>query len=90
MPYITQEDRKKIDPAINDLLAGIREGGASPSIFTAGPFTYAVYRLLKGLFCGSFWARALGIGCLVCAILELYRKEHARYEDQKIQENGDV
>ena len=55
----------------------------------AGHFTYIVYRLLK-FFSGKFWMRALGIGCLVCAILEIYRKEHVHYEDMKIIENGDV
>ncbi len=88
MPYIKQENRNRIDPAIDALLKVIPE---RPNLLDiAGNFTYAVYRLLKGLFCESYWSRALGIGCLVCAILEIYRKEHSRYEDRKIQENGDV
>lgn len=56
----------------------------------AGRFVYVVYRLMLKLFTGRFWTRALGIGCLVCVILELYRKEHAKYENLKIEESGDV
>lgn len=86
MPYIKPDERLHYDTQIKTItdkwpLLDLKD--------VAGHFTYIVYRLLK-FFSGKFWMRALGIGCLVCAILEIYRKEHAPYEDQKIEENGDV
>jgi hypothetical protein len=86
MPYIKKEERKQYNAPINEILEML--GKEMPSA-AAGPFTYVVYRLLK-FWSGKFWMRALGIGCLVCAILEMYRKEHGPYEDEKIKENGDV
>ncbi|MBU1091281.1 hypothetical protein KKA27_00175 [Patescibacteria group bacterium] len=86
MPYIEKKRRSFCDPSINRLL---ETWGYMKVTDVAGEFTYVVYRLLK-YFSGKFWMRALGIGCLVCAMLEMYRKEHAPYEDQKMKENGDV
>lgn len=86
MPYIEKENRKKYDKPVNEILDLLDEVGGHTA---AGPFTYVVYRLLK-YWSGRYWMRALGIGCLVCAILEMYRKEHGPYEDEKIKENGDV
>jgi len=86
MPYIEQKDRAQYDPYID----GIKKIWGNLDLKDiAGHFTYIVYRLLQ-YFSGKFWMRALGIGCLVCAILEIYRKEHSVYEDQKIKQNGDV
>jgi len=55
----------------------------------AGHITYIVFRLLK-FFNKRYWTRALGVGCLVMAILEIYRECHAEYEDLKKKENGSI
>jgi hypothetical protein len=89
MPYIEKAQRKQYDRPINKILDLLDEAPGMPGAGAAGPFTYVVYRLLK-FWSGKFWMRALGVGCLVCAILEMYRKEHGPYEDEKIKENGDV
>jgi hypothetical protein len=86
MPYIQKETRKLYDGAVNEILFVLDHREATDA---AGDFTYIVYRLLKR-FSLKFWMRALGIGCLVCAILEIYRRDHALYEEQKIHENGDI
>lgn len=86
MPYINQKARNLYDEAIDNIFFVLQHREATDA---AGDFTYIVYRLLQR-FSVKFWMRALGIGCLVCAILEIYRKEHAPYEDEKIQENGEV
>jgi hypothetical protein len=91
MPYVTKASRDCYDPHINQILKIWDSIGGKLAITSdvAGDFTYIIYRLLK-FFSGSFWMRALGIGCLVCAILEIYRRDHGLYEDKKINENGDV
>jgi len=86
MPYIKQEHRKLYDKSIGDILFVMEHTEATEA---AGHFTYIIYRLLKR-FNGKFWMRALGIGCLVCAILEMYRRDQAAYEDGKINSNGDI
>ena len=87
MPYITQSERKALDPHIKTLIDAMNE----EMLYTvAGNFTYIVYRLLRTFFMGHFWTRALGIGCLICAILEIYRREHGPYENEAIKRNGDV
>lgn len=87
MPYIKQEDRDLVDIHVDTLLVRLLDVKSDKR---AGLFTYIVYRLLKASFCDKYWQRALGIGCLVCAILEIYRREHSKYEDEKITQNGDV
>jgi len=90
MPYIKQERREIYDQEIDLLVDNVIDSEEDGSISRAGDFTYIVYRLAKSLFTGSYFRRALGMGCLLCCILELYRKSHAPYEDEKIKENGDV
>ncbi len=86
MPYIKPDERLQYDTQIKTI---IDKWSFLDPRDVAGHFTYIVYRLLK-FFSGKFWMRALGIGCLICAILEIYRKEHIPYEDEKIKKNGDV
>lgn len=87
MPYIEEKLRPIYDVHIDPILKMWKECPNKDAI--AGDFTYVVYRLMK-YFNGKFWHRAMAIGCLVCAILEMYRRDHAHYEDVKIMENGDV
>ena len=91
MPYITDEVKANLDNNIDGILETFdyyskNKGGHG---VIAGSFTYVVYRLL-GWFNQKFWMRALGMGCLVMAMMEMYRRKHAEYEDSKIKENGDV
>jgi hypothetical protein len=85
MPYIARENRGKYADAIDDILNSLPESSAE----AAGEFTYVIYRLLER-FNGRYWERALGTGSVVMAILELYRRSHAPYEDVKLAEHGDV
>ena len=85
MPYIKEEQRRKYNAHINEILKEF--GKQSDNV--AGEFTYVVYRLLKH-FNGAFWLRAMGMGCVICAALEWYRRDSAPYEDEKAEENGDV
>lgn len=93
MPYITAERRADLDAHITDLADEIKydpSGVREPTRF-AGELNYVVTRvLLKVLPAKRYWALALGIGTLVCAIFEFYRRFVAPYEDKAIQKNGDI
>jgi len=86
MPYIPKQDRLLYDMAIDNIYTKLQLKSATDA---AGDFTYVVFRLLRR-FSLQYWMRALGIGCLICAILETYRVDHAEYEDQKRKENGEI
>ena len=88
MPYIEPDQRKKLDIWIDCLLRAIDV--TKPIDLIAKDFTYVVYRLLRRVFFGRFWIRAIGIGCMVCVILEWYRRDCSRLEDQAIEKNGDI
>ncbi len=85
MPYITRKNREKYADAIDDILTALPENTTD----AAGEFTYVIYKLLER-FNGRYWERTLGIGSVVMAILEIYRRKHVQYEDQKMAEHGDV
>lgn len=85
MPYVEKEKRDKYSEAIQSILNLLPDGSAE----AAGEFTYVLYRLLQK-FNGKYWERALGTGSAVMAIMEMYRRDHALYEDGKIAEHGDV
>lgn len=81
MPYIKQEDRKKLDAV--DL----------PWIENTGELNYFITTICQSYI----YERGLNyqninavIGALECAKLELYRRVASPYEDKKILENGDV
>ena len=81
MPYITEEDKKKL--AFRD--------DKHPE--NAGELTYVLYKTClqyvidRGL---KYLNLCTVVGSLICCTLELYRKICSPYEDKKIEENGDV
>lgn len=79
MPYITKMDRSDIDD------------GASPE--TAGELNYLITTLVDDFLLDkgkSYASINEAIGALECCKLELYRRVAAPYEDEKIDQNGDV
>jgi|TARA_A100001011_G_scaffold371898_1_gene429721 hypothetical protein len=79
MPYISIEDRNELD------------NGAMPE--TAGELNYMISSLLDEYLTekGKNYNNINEvIGMLECAKLELYRRVAAPYEDEKIDQNGDV
>ena len=83
MPYITKNDRLQVDQDLP--IANVVE-------WTAGDLTYGLTRLVTAWLYPrkSYFNIAVVIGCLVCTILEFYRRVAAPYEDEKIRVNGDV
>lgn len=87
MPYVKQEQREPVNESIVQITDHLNKLETPDK---AGTFTYVVYQLVRSTFNGRYWARALGIGCMVCAILEWYRRDHSDAEDEAIKKNGDV
>ena len=80
MPYVDAEARERLD------------AGASPE--TAGELNYAITALVDAYLSSKGTPRYgdynEAIGVLECAKLELYRRLVAPYEDEKIEQHGDV
>jgi len=79
MPYINEESRNKIDD------------GVFPS--NEGELNYMISSLLDEYLAEygcNYTNINTVIGVLECAKLEIYRRMAAPYEDEKMQENGDV
>jgi len=84
MPYIKKEDRKKFDVKIADLAREIE---------TEGELNYVITKIcLRWLYKHKVCYSVLNsiIGVLFCVIQEFYRRIVSIYEDNKIEENGDV
>jgi hypothetical protein len=80
MPYIKQEDRKRVGVAV----AGIR---------TAGELNYIITLIIQDYLRqnGNRYQQLNDvIGALESCKLEFYRRIVSPYEDDKINENGDV
>ena len=87
MPYINEEVRTVwMNMGLEDLLRYIKR--ATPP----GDLNYIITMILsKALGENPNYARFNEIiGVLECCKLEMYRRKIAKYEDQKIKENGDV
>lgn len=85
MPYISQKDRERIKPHIDQFWEGCR-------LMTEGEMNYAITQLLekyrRGVYAYSKFNELIGL--LDCIKLEYYRRMVASYEDTKQKENGDV
>ena len=83
MPYIKEEDRKYIAPALNELLEYLTDND--------GMINYVITNIITSVYGSGGYAkynRAMGV--LDCVAREFYRRRIVPYEDKKIQENGDV
>ena len=85
MPYIKQIDRK----GFSELTAAIENSDLNCAGDLNFILTKTIHHYMK-LFGETYGAYNEVIGALECAKLELYRRKIAKYEDKKIDENGDV
>ena len=84
MPYISKKQRVNVDGPLE---------GLYPFIETPGEMNYAVCKLMLDFlqFHGeSYTTYNSIIGILECVKQEFYRRMIAKYEDKKIEENGDI
>ena len=96
MPYITQEQRDQLDPAIEDLaieLVKIKVNGLAV-LPSAGMYNYIITRLLdtgyQNKLFPSYERMNTVVGILECVKQEYYRRVAVPYEEIKKNENGDV
>ena len=84
MPYIQPEQR--------ELLEGYAPMVLGERCVGPGELNYLLTRVIQGYLFRNRGYRGINdaIGALECCKLEMYRRVASPYEDQKIQENGDV
>ncbi len=86
MPYIKPVNRAAYTQHLKNIDTVLEAGG-----YQEGELNYIFFYLLKrALRKKSYKQINKLIGVLECCKLELYRREAAPYEDEKIEENGDV
>lgn len=93
MPYIKQESRDQLDPAIEDLLIALmkRTVNGMQVLPSPGDYNYIITTLLDmGYKNTTYETVNTVIGILECVKQEYYRRVAAPYEDMKMQLNGDV
>jgi len=89
MPYIKQDDRVKLQSAINALICEINAMSDYDS--RKGNTNYAITSVLLGVFPDLRYHEINdAMGVLACVQAEFYRRQAAPYEDKKAIENGDV
>jgi len=88
LPYIKQKERSRYEPWLGILIDVLSE---IPEEDRDGHINYVVTMILKHLYEPPKYRRYnKAIGVLECIKLEFYRRMVAPYEDEKIEENGDV
>jgi hypothetical protein len=97
MPYISEEDRMELDDKIQELSKAIINTKVS---FSANPFDFSNYLgrinycfsriIVQVMRSVSYSNIAMATGVLENVKQELYRRLASGYEDQKINENGDI
>jgi len=90
MPYINRGLRQEIDPEIHTLIERIAKVADGDKIDPDGMVNYVITKMLHTFFTGKYIKFERGIGCLEAAKNEFYRRAVAPYEDEKIEEHGDV
>lgn len=84
MPYIPRKSREVYNPLINSIRSQAPTWGELNYIITS-----LIVHKLKSRTCG-YESLQSGLGLLESAKLELYRREVATYEDDRLADNGDV
>jgi hypothetical protein len=87
LPYITKEERTKIDPLLNPLLEFMK---MNPISGRDGDIAYIIYKLLDVCYQDHFSAYNSAMDVLSSIGQEFYRRKIITYEEYKKMENGDV
>ena len=85
MPYLKVEDKEYLSKIVKE--------ANSIEWEDPGQLNYVMTELCKAFMKslgGRYYVHDEIIGALECCKLEFYRRKTAVYEDQKIEENGDV
>ena len=87
MPYISQEERKELDPLLEPLIEKLKK---APMERLDGRLNYVIYKMLLRLYSERYFDYNRAMGVLSCVAHEFYRRKVAAYEDRKIQQTGDI
>ena len=87
MPYIKQQQREKWEESIKDVVKILKNINSDK---LEGEINYFITSILLKTYKQSYFEYNRAIGVLECIKQELYRKQVASYEDEKIKENGEV
>ena len=87
MPYIKAGNRKKYEKILEELVKILK---TLPPEKIDGELNYVVTKILKEIYPLRYFHINKAVGVLECIKLEYYRRVAAPYEDQKIEESGDV
>ena len=91
MPYIKEEKREELDPCIDNLIRCLDPEKDLIIDNILGDINYTFSRILGGLMgTPSYDKIAMITGVLENIKQEFYRRLASAYEDQKINENGDL
>jgi hypothetical protein len=91
VPYIAPEDRKALDPPIDELAAAVKSKAGERDGSFEGLLNYAITRLvLEVLPTRRYASIARATGVLENVKQEFYRRYAAPYEDEQIEKSGDV
>ena len=91
MPYIAQDDRRALDPAIEKLVDAVRERAEQHQGSFEGYLNYALTRLVLGVVPERRYASIARVtGVLENVKQEFYRRYAAPYEDEQVDKSGDV
>jgi len=85
MPYIPKTNREKLTPKIESILEEIKE-------LNVGELNFIISSIIWKIFDRkpSYTIANNLIGCLECVKQEFIRRRLNGYEDEKINENGDI
>lgn len=87
MPYIDQKARPKLDGLMDPLIDHIR---SLPLEEQDGTLDYVLTRMLMSLYEPPFFNFNRALGVLTATALEYYRVVVAPYEEEKIEQFGEV
>lgn len=86
MPYISQEERKKYEASINELVSKLPKEIEKID----GHLNYIITKILKSVYKQRYFDYNRAIGLLECVKQEYYRVIVAAYEEEKRSKTGDV
>jgi hypothetical protein len=86
MPYIPQEERKRYETFINELVSKLPKEEEKID----GHLNYIITKILKSVYKPGYFNYNRAIGLLECIKQEYYRIVVAVYEEKKRSDAGDI
>jgi len=90
MPYISHHGKDELKPILKTLLKWVKDYTLEDTWKNTGNLNYIITQILLEMRPRKYSDYNALVGVLECCKLEFYRRAVAAYEDEKIQENGDV